>query len=62
MALGPTPSGNLFWVTETVETLSYIKGTNKLNKVRYSFAPLHTHSLHRALHLTVLVFPSPTLT
>ena len=45
-ALGPTPSGSLFWVMQTVETLVsvYIKGSNKLGKVRYSFAPFNTHS------------------
>jgi len=53
---GPTPAGSLFWVTETVETLGYIKGSNKLSKLRYSFTPLNTH---RALRLIVLVFPSP---
>jgi len=59
VALGPAPSGSLLWVTKTVETLGYIKGSNKLSKVRYSFVPLHTH---RVLQLTALVFPSPTLT
>ena len=31
---------------EIVETLvlAYIKGSNELSKVRYSFAPLNTHS------------------
>jgi len=58
--LEPTPPGNLFWVMETVENLGYIKGSNKLSKVRYSFVPLNTQ-LPRALHLTVLVFPSPKI-
>ena len=44
-----------------METLDYIKGSNRPNKVRYSFAQLYTHNLHRALRLTVLVFPSPKI-
>jgi len=59
--LGPTRSGILFWVTEAVETLGYIKGSNKLSKVRYSFVPLNTHSYTKPLRLTVLVFPSPKI-
>jgi len=46
---------------ETVETLDYIKGSNRPNKVHYSFVQLYTHSLHRALRLTVLVFSSPKI-
>jgi len=48
---------------ETVETLVsvYIKGSNKLSKVRYSFAPLNTHNYTELLRLIVLVFPSPKI-
>jgi len=36
---------------ETVETLDYMKGSDKSSKVRYSFASLHTHNLHWAFTL-----------
>ena len=43
-----------------METLGYIKGSNKLSKVRYSFAPLNTHTV-TVLCETILVFPSPMI-
>jgi len=44
-----------------VETLDYIKGSNRPNKVRYSFVQLYTHILHKTFTLNSLVFPSPKI-
>jgi len=46
-----------------VETLVsvYIKGSNKLRKVCYSFVSVNTNSYTELLRLIVLVFPSPKI-